>query len=161
MKCEREFSRISSLKNHLSFFHPDTNENSDNSEEFSDNSEEDSNRSEEDSDRSKEDSDNSGKLSDKSGKESAKLTENSDKINHPFQCKICLKIMKNKYILKTHMSLHEGKKFKCNICGWATRHRVSLKNHHLRHLRKQMPTCQICICSFKNISGFKVRYFKT
>ena len=74
MKCEREFSRISSLKNHVSFFHPDTNENSGNSEEFSDNSEEDSNRSEEDSDRSEEDSDNSGKLSDKSGKESAKLT---------------------------------------------------------------------------------------
>ena len=50
LKCDREFSRISSLKNHVTFFHPKENsenienpaENPDLSEEYSNNIEENS-----------------------------------------------------------------------------------------------------------------------
>ena len=67
-KCEREFSRISSLKNHITNLHNEntTDENSDNSGENSDNSLENS----EDSDNPQEDSDHSQDNSDDSAEDS-------------------------------------------------------------------------------------------
>ena len=141
-KCEREFSRISSLKNHITHLHNEntTDENSDNSGENSDNSLENSEDSQEDSDHSQENSDDSEEDS------SYDSEENFDKNDCYAAIKILQKHISAKEIIGKK-KVHEGKKNKryaCNKCEKTYITPSALKLHVEKNHERKRHHCHIC-----------------
>lgn len=54
--------------------------------------------------------------------------------NAPHQCKLCGKRFSKKYLLQSHMYIHEGVIHKCSVCGSEYNNFLSYKQHVKRHL---------------------------
>jgi KRAB domain-containing zinc finger protein len=68
----------------------------------------------------------------------------------PFQCPVCLAAFRLKFMLISHMKVHEEKQFECAICWKKFRHYIGIRSHMTSHLEnradyvKKDATCDLC-----------------
>lgn len=66
-----------------------------------------------------------------------------------FVCNICSKIIKGKFALKTHISIHSGERpFSCKVCNKTFARKRVLEEHEIIHTGERPFSCDICGKSF-------------
>jgi KRAB domain-containing zinc finger protein len=69
-------------------------------------------------------------------------------------CKVCNKILKNKYSLARHLQTH-NKQFECRVCRQKFSLSFQLKAHLKTHENPQIFNCKICYKNFSSRSNLK------
>jgi Putative transcriptional repressor regulating G2/M transition len=66
-----------------------------------------------------------------------------------YVCNICNKIIKGKFTLKTHLTIHSGERpYSCEICNKSFAQKKVLHEHQLLHSGYKPHACNICEKSF-------------